>query len=362
MADYTNAIVLIPAFNPDEKMVYLVEDLVREGFKHILIVNDGSKKECDSVFHSVSSYNEVEIVHHAVNLGKGRALKTGFNYLLNKYGQWTRLITVDADGQHSINDIKKVARKLTYSNDDTLVLGVRDFSVDNVPFRSRFGNKLTEKVFQFATGIHVTDTQTGLRGISYSFLRDLMNVKGERFEYEMNMLLESKGNNVHIEEVGIETIYIEENKTSHFRPVLDSIKIYSLFLKYLSSSLVSFGLDILFYTLLLIALNGILPTYYIIGATIGARVLSSLFNYTVNRNIVFRSNSKYTLIKYYSLSLFQMLVSAVGVYLLFDFIGINEVVIKIIVDALLFVVSFYVQREWVFKKLKPRKDGLSLNG
>ncbi|ALC82592.1 MULTISPECIES: bifunctional glycosyltransferase family 2/GtrA family protein [Bacillus] len=359
MADFTSIAILIPAYNPDEKLTFLVEGLIKENFKHILIINDGSKMECERIFDSVSSFKECEIVNHAVNLGKGRALKTGFNYLLNTYKELTKLVTVDADGQHSIKDIKRVAQKLANTH-DSLVLGVRNFSAENIPFRSRFGNKVTEKVFRFASGVHVSDTQTGLRGISYSFLKKLMNVKGERFEYEMNMLLECKANNISIEEVEIETIYLEENKSSHFNPIADSIKIYSVFFKYISSSLLSFGLDILFFSILLVLLQGILPTYYIIGATIGARVLSSLFNYMVNRNLVFHSKSKNTLVKYYTLSVCQMCISALGVYLLYLLIGQGEVAIKIAVDTFLFIISFYIQREWVFKKVR-KNDGLITN-
>lgn len=351
MTSLTNISVLIPAYNPDEKLMVLVKELIKEDFKHIVIINDGSKTESEPIFKTISSFQECKIINHAVNLGKGRALKTGFNYLLNRYKKMTKLVTVDADGQHSVKDIKKVAKALAQSHDNKLVLGVRDFSAENIPFRSRFGNKVTEKIFRLATGIHVTDTQTGLRGISYSFLKELMNLKGERFEYEMNMLLECKGKNISIEEIKIDTIYIEENKSSHFRPIIDSIKIYSLFLKYISSSLLSFGLDILFYSVLIIILQGLLPTYYIIGATIGARILSSLFNYLLNRSIVFNSKSRYTFAKYYTLSISQMCISALVVYLLHSMIGQGEVAIKIIVDTMLFIVSFYVQREWVFKKM-----------
>src|SRR5699024_4311662 len=212
------------------------------------------------------------------------------------------------------------------------------------------GNVLTKKIFSFASGLSLSDTQTGLRGIPYAFMKHLMNVSGERFEYEMNMLLECKVKNVQIEEVNIETIYIEQNSSSHFNPVLDSVKIYTVFLKYTFSSLTSFGLDILLFTILSILFKELIPQYFIIVATIGARVLSSIFNYMVNKTVVFTSESKNTLYKYYLLSISQMLLSSLAVHFLYLSFGSGEVAIKIAVDTFLFILSFYIQRVWVFNR------------
>lgn len=341
--------LIIPAYNPDEKLISLVSDLTNAQFDDIIIINDGSKQSSNNIFNALSKIKECTIIEHAVNLGKGRTLKTAFNYFLNNRKDYIGLVSLDADGQHSSEDIVKVASKLC-EHPNKLIMGVRDFSSENIPFRSRFGNVLTRKIFNIACGINISDTQTGLRGIPYSFLKSIMNVKGERFEYEMNMLVESKQANIEIEEVKIKTIYIEENKSSHFNPIIDSIKIYSVFLKYISSSLLSFGLDILLFSILSILLKGILPAHFIIAATIGARIFSSLFNYTLNRKAVFVSNSKNTLIKYYSLSVSQMLVSAFSVYTLYTLFGAGEITFKILVDTILFVLSFFIQREWVFKK------------
>lgn len=357
MGNYENITILIPAYNPDHKLVDLVNQMIREKFKRIIIVNDGSKPECMEIFNSLAHFKECTILKHAVNLGKGRTLKTAFNYFLNNHEDTVGLVTVDADGQHKIDDIKKVAAKLD-QHPDRLILGVRDFSAENIPFRSRFGNVMTRRVFRLACGIKISDTQTGLRGLPIDFLKDIMNVNGERFEYEMNMLIESKQQNVAIEEVEIQTVYIEENKSSHFNPVIDSLKIYSVFLKYLSSSLLSFGLDILLFSLLSVLLKDIIPAHFIIAATIGARAVSSLFNYFINRNAVFHSTSKNTLLKYYLLSVSQMLISAFAVYSLYSLFGNGEVALKIAVDTILFIASFYIQREWVFKNKQEQKRQL----
>ena len=209
---------------------------------------------------------------------------------------------------------------------------------------------MTKGVARFVCGINISDTQTGLRGIPTRFIEKLIDVRGQRYEFEMNMLVECKPNNIDIEEVKIQTIYIEENESSHFNPIVDSIKIYSVFLKFAASSALSFGLDVLLFALFVMILNGVFVETYIIIATILARVLSALFNFTVNRNVVFKSAAPNSIIKYFALAVVQMLASALLVYFVFEMIGFGEVGIKIIVDFLLFLASFVIQREWVFKK------------
>jgi len=359
-AAHKNVTILIPAYNPDNRLLQLVKDLIQARFSRIIIVNDGSNQECNDIFKILSSYKECLVIKHAINLGKGRALKTGFNYFLNHASDSIGVITVDADGQHAVEDIIKVRTQLL-KQPKNLVLGVRDFSATNIPFRSKFGNILTRKIFTFAGGLKITDTQTGLRGIPVHFLRQLMNVSGERFEYELNMLLKCKPYNIRISEVNIQTIYIEDNKSSHFNPIVDSIKIYSVFLTYTLSSILSFGLDILLFTILSLALKDVIPPYFIIFATIGARLVSSLFNYMVNKHIVFKSTSKSAVVQYYFLSVCQMFLSSFGVYLLYLLFGNGEVLIKIFVDSILFLMSFYIQRAWVFKE-KPGSNGEVLIG
>ncbi|QFT90749.1 N-glycosyltransferase [Bacillus sp. THAF10] len=341
--------VLIPAYNPDGKLPELVNSIVKEGFDRIIVVNDGSNSECDQIFSSLTNISECTILKHEVNKGKGQALKTAFAYFLDTFADSPGLVTVDADGQHAVKDMKKVAKRLC-ERPESLVLGVRDFSGEDIPFRSRFGNVLTKGVARFACGLKISDTQTGLRGIPVRFLEKLLHVGGQRYEFEMNMLLECKANDIDIEEVTIETIYIEENKSSHFNPIIDSIKIYSVFLKFAVSSALSFGLDVLLFALFVMLLNGVFVDTYIIYATILARVLSALFNFMVNRNVVFKSASPRAMVKYFILAVGQMLTSAAAVYLIFQLIGFGEVGIKVIVDFLLFLMSFVIQREWVFKR------------
>lgn len=343
--------ILIPAFNPDSKLLVLVHNLIETGFSNITIVDDGCGEEYKPIFVEISLNKECHVLVHAVNMGKGRALKTGFNYFLNNCNECVGIVTADADGQHSIEDIIKVSEKLI-ENPDKLILGARNFSKSNIPFRSRFGNIMTRKLFGFLVGIKVTDTQTGLRAISHEFALDLMSVNGERFEYETNMLLECKHQDIDIDEVGINTIYIEDNKSSHFNPIVDSIKIYGVFFKFMSSSFLSFILDILLFTMFTKLFYNLTPEYFILISTIIARIMSSLFNYNLNKNTVFKHKSydKLVFVRYYILCLILMLVSGLSVSATYHIFGHSVVVMKVIVDGLLSIMSYKVQKEWVFRK------------
>lgn len=348
---YNNISILIPAFNPDNKLVVLIDDLIRAGFKKINIVDDGSNRESIPIFKQISSKKQCHVLVHDTNKGKGVALKTGFNYFLNNCSECIGIVTADADGQHSVWDIIKVSQRLV-AKPGKLILGSRNFSKSNIPFRSSFGNIITRKILGFLTGLKISDTQTGLRAISYDFVSKLMSVPGDRFEYETNMLLECKNQDIEIEEVYIETIYIEENKSSHFNPIVDSIKIYGVFLKFMSSSCISFILDIFIFSLCTKLLYRLTPEYFIISSTIIARVISSLFNYNANKNAVFKhkADDKFEIIRYYVLCSLLMLVSGLSVSATWFVFKGSQVFIKIIIDGVLSIMSFKVQKEWVFKK------------
>lgn len=345
--------VIIPTLNPDEKLCNLVIKLKEVGFANIILVDDGSKPSTIHFFDEAVEISGCILLKHPVNQGKGRALKTAFQYIIAEYPHIKGAITVDADGQHSVKDIVACANALL-EHPNSLIMGCRQFSEKGIPARSRIGNKFTCKVIKLLCGISLSDTQTGLRGISITYMKTFIEVKGERFEYEMNMLLSAKENNIPFYEVPIETIYLDENQTSHFNPLKDSIRIYAVFGKFLLSSLTSFLIDILLFTLLVSLLKAFLPNIYIIVSTAGARLVSSIANFLINKKTVFRDNSKqvHTVIRYFLLCVVQLLLSAFSVNALYALLQINESVIKIIVDTILFILSFYIQREWVFRKDK----------
>ncbi|MBQ8188626.1 MAG: bifunctional glycosyltransferase family 2/GtrA family protein [Lachnospiraceae bacterium] len=342
--------VIIPSLSPDERLVTLVKELKEQGFLHILVVNDGSSADYDEFFNRTKEMGAT-VLRHVVNQGKGRALKTAFNFILEHWQDCTGAITIDSDGQHAVKDIIRCCEALM-ENPDCLIMGCRNFKQDNVPFKSSFGNILTSKVMKLLVGIAVSDTQTGLRAMSAPLMGKFLKVTGERFEYETNMLLCCKEETIAIKEVSIETIYYENNKSTHFRPFQDSVKIYGLFLKFIAASLSSSVIDLGIFTVGTLLLKDMFPGYYIIISTVIARVISSLYNFFVNRQTVFKSddNLTATMIKYYILAVVQMALSAAGVMIVFTLFGGNETLIKVIVDCLLFVISFQIQREWVFKK------------
>lgn len=220
--------ILIPAYKPDMKLVELCEKLVKQEGIKVVVVDDGSGPDFRKVFDSLPE--EVRFITYPVNKGKGGALKTGIKEIYEKMPECERLVTADADGQHKFEDIKRVM-ELSEKNPGALILGSRKFSGDNVPFRSRFGNNTTSVVFKLATGVKVGDTQTGLRGFDREGMKEFMTTSGDRYEYEINVLLWAAKKGIPIKELDIETVYIEENKSSHFNPLKDSWKIYKCILR-----------------------------------------------------------------------------------------------------------------------------------
>jgi glycosyltransferase involved in cell wall biosynthesis len=280
-------VILIPSLNPDQRLLDLTGDLIASGFCDIIVVNDGSKDTCEPIFGILAQLG-CHVFRHAVNLGKGRALKTGINAFLNLFPDRIGLVTADADGQHGVSDIGRLTKAMEVMP-EALILGVRNFDQSDVPFKSRAGNKITRTLFGYLSGMKITDTQTGLRGIPKSAMPWMMDMKGERFEYEMNMLIESKRHNMDILEVPIATIYIDSNASSHFNPFLDAIRIYSLLGKFAFSSIGTALLDISIFALIT---KLILPGFAerIAVGTVVARVCSSLCNYTINQKVVFRGS------------------------------------------------------------------------
>lgn len=349
-------IPLIPSLNPDDKLVNYVQQLISVGFEKMIIVNDGSSKKYDKYFYKLSEYKECIIIKHAVNQGKGRALKTGLNYYLNNFKDYDGVVTADSDGQHSAQNTMDVATKLSKLK-TSLILGTRNFNEKQVPFKSKYGNKITTFVFKLLYGKKINDTQTGLRGIPNNFIKNCLELTGERFDYEINMLINAVKNKICIEEVIIDTIYIDDNKSSHFNPLKDSIRIYKIlfseFLKFTFSGIFSFIVDIVLFSLLIKLFFANTDSLFgITLSTLIARVISSLVNFSLNKNVVFQSNDDRSklLLKYYLLCVCQMCFSALGVSLLFKISFLSETMCKIIVDFILFIISYNIQKYLIFKR------------
>ena len=196
------------------------------------------------------------------------------------------------------------------------------------------------------TGLKISDTQTGLRVMSKEVATYLLNVKGERYEYETNVLLATKRLDISIAEEKIGTIYLNNNKESHFNPIKDSIEIYKLFMKYIISSLSSFILDIFLFTIFIKLTNEVITSSVI------SRIISSIYNFLINKNLIFKNSDNKSIIKYYLLVIIQLAISTTITQVLNNCIKLNIVIIKILVDTFIFIINFVIQREIVFKKNK----------
>lgn len=348
-----NVAVIIPSLNPDEKLIKTVDSLIEYGFEDIILVNDGSDSEHMEPFNRVKAYEQCTFLSHEVNRGKGRALKTAFEFCIKERKDIDGVVTVDGDGQHQASDIMNCV-KVMLERGNKVILGARDFSGENVPPKSRFGNKMTSFVFKAVCGINIRDTQTGLRAIPAEYLKAFCDIEGERFEYETNMLLELRHMHIGYEEVTIETVYIEENASTHFHPFRDSIKIYGVIFKFMAGSFASSGIDLGAFALfrwLFIKITDTKSAIFI--ATVLARVISSLFNYSFNRQAVFKDkgNVSSSIVRYYTLCVIQMLVSYGLVWTVTDRLklgGILTIIAKAVIDTILFIISFQIQQRWVF--------------
>ena len=337
-----NLAVLIPAFQPGRAFVDLVETIAQQPYSAIVIVNDGSEPKYDPRFEAVSRVPRVHVLRHSVNVGKGAALKTGINFILCSLPDCVGVVTADADGQHHPEDVRKVAAALL-AQPDCLILGVRQFG-GNVPLRSRFGNQATRLTFFLATGQKLSDTQTGLRGIPRQVLPALLRLPSTGYEFELDMLLACKRQTCPLQEVPIRTIYEAGNPASHFNPLLDSLRIYFVLLRFSFLSLATAIIDNLAFVLAFFVLSSILY------AQIIGRLVAVLFNYPLAHGAVFLSRERRST----TLPKYLLLVAASGVvsYVLINFIhthlSVGVVWAKLAAESALFIANFALQRHFVF--------------
>ena len=367
MNDLSSVSVVLPSLDPDEKLTTVIDGLLLYGFQDIILVNDGSKPENLHYFEDAARLHpEIHLLHHPVNRGKGAALKTAFTWFLENRPEGAGVVTVDGDNQHHPEDTKACAERMLRNN--RLVLGVRDFSLPDVPPRSRIGNRTTSMVFKIFVGMTISDTQTGLRAIPAKDIPLMVQISGDRFEYETNMLLALKEYNIGFEEVKIRTVYIEENKSSHFRAVRDSWRIYKLilahFFKYTLSSMLSSVVDEGLFVLLTWLLHRVLAEPWLTAVpVVTARVLSSVLNFYTNYRLVFHSrvSKGMAFLRYVTLAVPQLMAQLLLTYGCYALLGIApeqtawRAVIYALVMIGLFVISFYVQQRWVFHN-RQKKD------
>ncbi len=347
-----NHTAIIPTLNPTQRLTQLVEQLVCLGLTQILVVDDGSDASCDGIFEQLKQTGghnaNVHVIHHDCNRGKGAAIKTALQAIGTVFPNSEGFVTVDGDGQHLPQDVYRVCAE-QHAHPGEIVIGTRDFKSEGVPLRSRAGNTFCSLYFKLDTGKHCPDTQTGLRCIPTSLISFALEVEGTRYEYEMNFLLKAVKQGIAVRYVSIATVYEDGNSESHFDTVKDSLRIFASLARFTAASVASTIIDLTIFALIM-AQIGAIYALAVPMATVLARMISGGVNFTLNRHWSFGSNGRASVeaVKYAILFVCLMCASSALVWML-AFLPIPIVVVKMLVDGSLFVVSYFVQHNWVFK-------------
>lgn len=334
-------IALIPAYEPDSRFSELTKEVSLAGFQ-LIIVDDGSGPGYTELFQKAGQY--AIVLTHNKNEGKGCALKTGLTYIQEHFSEDYTVVTMDSDGQHTVRDALKLCG-YAEEHPDALVLGSRALK-DNVPLRSRFGNSVTRFVYRLTTGLSVHDTQTGLRAFGCGLVPFLLSISGQRYEYEMNVLLACAKEKIPVDELEIETIYMDKNAGSHFDTVKDSCRVYKEILKFSASSFISFLVDYGLYSLLNV-LTGNLT-----ASNIGARIVSAAVNYTVNRKLVFQSRADIgrSAVQYVLLAAVVLAGNTLLLNALAGGLGMNRYFAKLLTELLFFILNWLIQHFIIFRR------------
>jgi len=349
VANATHDIVVLLPVRGAEGLATLGTELNAAGFGAIIVVVDGLTCEEEPALEAVAGIPRVHLIRHAASFGKGRALKTGMNFFLTHLQGFSGLVTVDPERQHTIEDIVRVANALAFRA-GSVVFGCRRFSGD-LPLRCRLENELTRLVFHFFSGKDVSDTQSGLCGYPAHLLPEILGLPGERYEYEMTILGYLTHCGVRLVEVPIETVRSDGNHPSHFNPARDSMRTGFALARFYASSLVSAGLDLVGFCLMLWA------THNLLWAMLLGR-LSTLLNFALNRRFVFHYRGSFgkALWKYYLLAAFLATVSYGAMCGFSSWLGWNVILVKMATETPLSLLNFSVQKVFVFADDRDDKE------
>ena len=355
--------VVIPSYNPDVKLSMLVDELIMSGFSDIIIVDDGSDfgiKNVATTFEYVKKKAECTILHHPSNLGKGMALKTGFKFCMHNRSKDTMVVTMDDDGEYSVSDVNGCLEvyEEKYLEEKPVLIASRDFSASTYAARRLIINKIAGIAMTYLCGVDVKDVQTGLRVIPIQYMKKLLKVSGERFEYEINMLVELKYNNIAM----VEHIIPKEKETTiryaNYNPIWDICRLIAVMLKYAVSSLAATALDVAVFYIILLSMDDTLldidKSAGMLLATVVARVVSSTFNCVVNKRTVFKSAEpmKRVIYKFYIFTLvragFSYLMVLGASYILGSYADTATVIVKLLVDLVLFFAGYGIQKKFIF--------------
>lgn len=330
-------ILLIPSYEPTDELLRLCNELSK---KHIMIiVNDGTKSPTGiEIFSKLKRHPNITVIHHSSNKGKGAALKTGFAHI-HKNHDFNYVITLDADGQHLPMDIERISAVAYNKQTYDLILGTRNFD-GAIPRKSRIGNKLTSIIFKSLYRYDLKDTQTGLRAYAKSTLLELLEIPSNKYDFELDALIYAVKKHKKVKCIDISTVYIDNNKGSHFRPIIDSYLIYRTLFGFMLSSFISFLVDYTLFILLFFITQSILLSTFI------SRLASAYVNFNLNLKLFLNHrgvNFSYAL-KYIVLAAVIFISSYTGILLLTN-LSIGVFTAKIIVDLVLFFSSFFIQKK-----------------
>ncbi|MGY3610991.1 MULTISPECIES: glycosyltransferase [unclassified Bradyrhizobium] len=337
-------VVLFPSYRPTAIFLALLQSLRRlDASTPIVIVDDGSGPRHADVFESLKSLPGVTLLRNAVNLGKGAALKHGMNHILVEHPDCVGIVTADADGQHSANDIVRLRNELC-RQPDHVMLGCRAFG-KGVPFRSRFGNLVSRYAYRLLLGLNLSDTQTGLRGIPRRLMAASLGIRANRYEYETEQLVVAKQENLAMREIPIQTIYIDDNRASHFNPFLDSFRIYFVLLRYAISSIATAAADfIAFYVLT----NSNVP---VLTANMGARGFALWMQFLLLKKYVFKSKAGFaTFAAYVAYVFFSGYISSVAQVQFAAHMVPSPLLAKVVVELIIWIFNFMFLRDIIFRR------------
>ena len=350
--------VIIPSYNPNEKLIETVRALRSIGFCDIIIVNDGSDEA--HLRHFPDKYEPCcTVINMELNRGKGAALKTAFRYFLSNRGDKAGVVTVDGDGTHNASDVLKCAEAMLSEDEHKMILGARDFK--NARLISRISSRIYAAVFRSASRRYFADPQTSLRVIPTEYLRDCSRIDGLRYEYETNVLLSMPEYNMEYREVAVENSYNKNSRPEHYHPVRDSLMIGMIILKFMASSLFCTLVDLVCFFLFSKYLGIFLGFASITLCTLLARAISSFLNFNINSRTIYKGKKppKNAILKFYTIAIPQAFLSAFLLQTLSSLFSAHfaamRTVLKMVVDTTLFFVSYNFQRKWVFKQKSNNK-------
>ena len=342
--------VVVPAYNPGEIVTGVVES-ARSHADTVVIVDDGCDAENRAHLQRCSRHPGVTLLTHARNRGKGHALMTGIGHCLDRMRAGDYILTMDSDGQHDPEDIAGFRALLTERPNVQFALGER-LDRRTMPVKSRIGNSVATALFRLQMGTSIQDTQTGMRLLSKSFARRVLDeVRPGRYETEMDMLVLAVHTLARIDSVAIRTIYLDGNAATKFRAVTDSWRVLARLVRYTLVSVASFLIDYLLFFLL----SYVAGIPYLV-ANCAARVVSAVANFAGHKVFSFRSPGR-TLPKaarYVLAVAFSLLMASVLLYVAVEYLTMWSLVAKPLVDVLVFFINFAVLSRFVFRGHRVR--------